>query len=131
MQFQNPRQINDYVQKRHEIADLYDREFASSDVVVPLRNSKNYSALHLYVVQVDESKHKAIFQRIREKGIGANIHYIPVHTQPYYQKLGFSWGDYPNSENYYKRAISLPMYPTMTECQQDKVIQTLHTALQL
>ena len=84
----------------------------------------NKSALHLYVVQVEPSQHNRIFHKLRDNKIGVNLHYIPVHTQPYYQKLGFAWGDFPNSENYYKKAISLPIFPTLTENEQSYVIET-------
>ena len=66
-----------------------------------------------------------------QNNIGVNVHYIPVHQQPYYQKMGFKSGDFPNSENYYLRAISLPIYPTMTEKMQDKIVSTLEVALSL
>ena len=104
--------LNEYVQKRQEIAAIYDQEFINTSIQLPTRNPANKSAMHLYVIQVDPEKHKSIFHRLREKNIGVNLHYIPIHTQPYYQKLGFKWGDFPNSEMYFGRAISLPMFPT-------------------
>jgi dTDP-4-amino-4,6-dideoxygalactose transaminase len=115
--------VDDYVKKRHEIASVYDREFASSNMLTPKRNPENFSALHLYVIRVDATEHKAIFNALLDDGIGVNLHYIPVHTQPYYQKLGFNWGDYPNSEAYYRRAISLPIYPTLESEQQKFIIK--------
>ena len=66
-----------------------------------------------------------IFDSLRKVNIGVNLHYIPVHTQPYYRKLGFKWGDFPHAENYYKRSISLPIYPTLKEEDQNYVIQKL------
>ena len=114
-----------YVQQRHVIADLYDRELQGVDCKVPFRDPENYSALHLYVILVDEKKHKMIFDSLRKVNIGVNLHYIPVHTQPYYRKLGFKWGDFPHAENYYKRSISLPIYPTLKEEDQNYVIQKL------
>lgn len=117
--------LHEYVARRHEIAARYDQEFKGSNLQVPLRNAKNKSALHLYVIQVDPSEHRRIFHKLRESNIGVNLHYIPVHTQPYYQKLGFAWGDFPNSENYYKQAISLPIFPTLSENEQSYVITTV------
>ena len=117
--------LHEYVEKRHEIADIYDHKFSQTHIQTPYRNPKNKSALHLYVVQIESSQHKRIFQALREQDIGVNLHYIPVHTQPYYQKLGFSWGDFPNSENYYRKAISLPIFPSLSGDEQNYVIKTL------
>ena len=72
-------------------------------------------------------KHNWVFHSLREKNIAVNLHYIPVHTQPYYKSLGFKWGDFPNAENYYKKAISLPMYPTLELKQQEYVIDTVRS----
>ena len=114
-----------YIDRRHEIAAIYDREFVNINAQTPYRNPANKSALHLYVIQVTSQKHSPIFHGLRENNVGVNLHYIPVHTQPYYRKLGFAWGDFPNSENYYKTAISLPMFPTLTENEQSYVIKTV------
>ena len=73
--------------------------------------------------------HREVFEALREQGIGVNLHYIPVHTQPYYQRMGFKPGQYLEAERYYAEAISLPMYPAMTEEQQDRVITTLRRTL--
>ena len=115
----------EYVDKRHKIAERYDQEFKGANLKTPIRDPANRSALHLYVIQVEHSQHKHIFQKLREKHIGVNLHYIPVHTQPYYRDLGFSWGNFPNSENYYMKAISLPMYPTLSATEQSYVINTV------
>ncbi len=73
---------------------------------------------------------KEVFEELRKKGIGVNVHYIPVHTQPYYRSLGFSYGQFPESERYYNEAITLPLYPLMIEKEQQKVIDSLHEVLQ-
>ena len=117
--------LNEYVDKRHKIAKTYDNEFHNSRVQKPTRNTENKSALHLYIIQTDEENHKIIFNKFRERNIGVNLHYIPVHTHPYYQKLGFKWGDFPNSEEYYRRAISLPIFPTLEPESQQYVIDTV------
>ena len=117
--------LNEYVERRHMIAARYDQEFNGANLITPYRNLANKSALHLYVIQVEPSQHRRIFHELRENKIGVNLHYIPVHTQPYYQKLGFAWGDFPNSEDYYKKAISLPIFPTLTENEQRYVIETV------
>jgi dTDP-4-amino-4,6-dideoxygalactose transaminase len=84
----------------------------------------------LYVIRLQAGQGQAaVFDALRAAGIGVNLHYIPVHTQPYYQRMGFKQGDFPEAEHYYAEAISLPMYPTMTEAQQDEVVAGLRKAL--
>lgn len=117
--------LYEYVDRRHEIAEMYDLGFKDTNIKRPFRNPLNKSALHLYVIQVRPSQHKHTFQRLRERNVGVNVHYIPLHTHPYYQKLGFAWGDFPNSEDYYSRAISLPMYPTLTADEQNYIIKNV------
>ena len=72
---------------------------------------------------------KAVFGAMRDAGIGVNVHYIPVHTQPYYRQLGFRAGDFPEAERYYAQALTLPLYPTLTEAQQDTVVHALRQAV--
>ena len=115
--------LHQYVERRHEIAKRYDEGFQDNNLETPFRDPSNKSALHLYVIKVRPFQHKHVFHSLREQNIGVNIHYIPVHTQPYYQKLGFSWGDFPHSEAYYSRAISLPIYPTLKAEEQKFVIE--------
>ena len=121
--------LEPYIARRHLIADRYDEAFKTGSVKHPLRQTDRYSALHLYVIQVDPGhSHKNIFARLRELGVGVNLHYIPVHLQPYYRKFGFSEGDFPNAECYYHRAISLPIYPNLSSGQQDQVIRAVREA---
>ena len=119
--------VHEYINKRHEIAARYDQDFNGVNLQKPYRNPSNKSALHLYVIQVESTQHRCIFHKLRENNIGVNLHYIPVHTQPHYQKLGFARGDFPNSEDYYRRAISLPIFPTLSEDEQTFVIETVKT----
>ena len=119
--------LDEFLNKRHIIANIYDTELSESNITLPYRNPDNFSALHLYPIQVSEARHDYIFNRLREIGVGVNVHYIPVHTQPYYQKLGFRWGDFPNSEKYYRRAISLPIFSTLTSDQQSFVIESVRS----
>ncbi len=122
-----------YVARRHVLAQRYDTLLADLPLTTPWQHPDNYSGLHLYVIRLRLGSfgkgHRAVFEVLREKGIGVNLHYIPVHTQPYYQRMGFETGDFPEAERYYAEAISLPMYPTMTEAQQDKVAHALREAL--
>lgn len=117
--------LHEYIDRRHEIAARYDQEFKGANLETPYKSPVNKSAFHLYVIQVEPSEHRRIFHKLRESNIGVNLHYIPVHTHPYYQKLGFVWGDFPNSEHYYKKAISLPIFPTLTENEQTFVIENV------
>ncbi len=119
--------LRDYVDKRHMIAEIYDKGFNDTNIQQPFRDPSNKSALHLYVIQVDPEKHSSVFHTLRKKNIGVSLHYIPVHTQPYYKKMGFDWGDFPNSEAYYKKAISLPIFPALTVSEQHYVINTVNS----
>jgi dTDP-4-amino-4,6-dideoxygalactose transaminase len=73
--------------------------------------------------------HRQVFEALREEGIGVNLHYIPVHTQPHYQRMGFKVGDYPQAEQYYAEAISLPMFQTLSDEQHDQVVDVLRKVL--
>jgi len=125
--------LDQFVARRHQLASRYDDLLADLPVTTPWQHPDSYSGLHLYVIrlQLDKitSTHRQVFEALREQGIGVNLHYIPVHTQPYYQRMGFRQGDYPEAERYYAEAISLPMFQTMTEAQQDEVVSALKEAL--
>jgi UDP-4-amino-4,6-dideoxy-N-acetyl-beta-L-altrosamine transaminase len=111
--------LKDYVVKRHEIAKFYNENLKSLPLILPLQSADGISSYHLYVVKLKLDKikasHREVFEFLRSKGILVNIHYIPVHTQPYYRELGFRKGDFPESEIYYQHAISIPMHPSLTE----------------
>ena len=97
------QRLQSYIKRRHAIADRYNCELADLPLILPVQADFSYSAYHLYVIRVDLEKiapltHLQVFQALRDKGLFVNLHYIPVHTQPYYQKMGFAWGDFPNSE---------------------------------
>ncbi len=127
------QRVDEFVTKRHILKQKYDRLLCELPLVRPYQHPDNYSALHLYPVQVDvtrTSKNRTeIFNDLREGGIGVNVHYIPIHTHPYYQQFGFSMGDFPNAESYYNKAISIPLFHTMTELQQNEVTNTLREIL--
>lgn len=117
------RDIELFVQRRHEIARRYDDRLGDLPVVLPRRSHESRSALHLYPVRARSSDHRrVIYDGLRSAGIGVNVHYIPVHLQPYYRRLGFRAGDFPNAESYYAGAISLPIYFDLTDELQDRVI---------
>ena len=127
------RRLNDYVSRRHELAKQYHNMLQSLPIELPWQHIDGYSGLHLYVIRLklDAIKltHSQVFDALREQGIGVNLHYIPVHLQPYYQRMGFNEGNYPMAEQYYAEAISLPMYPTMTSGQIDEVVNALFQIL--
>jgi UDP-4-amino-4,6-dideoxy-N-acetyl-beta-L-altrosamine transaminase len=125
--------LDAYVARRHRIAARYEQALSDLPVVTPYQHPDSYPGLHLYVIRLrlDDIPltHRQVFEALRERGIGVNLHYIPVHTQPYYQAMGFNPEAFPEAMQYYREAISLPMYPTMSESQQSEVIQVLKNVL--
>jgi UDP-4-amino-4,6-dideoxy-N-acetyl-beta-L-altrosamine transaminase len=125
--------LDRYVARRHQLAARYDQLLADLPVATPWQHPDGYSGLHLYVIRLRleslQVSHREVFESLREQGIGVNLHYIPVHTQPFYEAQGFRGGDFPEAERYYREAISLPMFQTMTDAQQDEVITALRKAL--
>lgn len=125
--------LDHYLARRHEIADRYASLLGDLPLTLPWQHPDGYSAYHLYVIRLQTEKigasHLEVFERLRAKDIMVNLHYIPVHTQPYYQAMGFSLGDYPEAERYYQQAISIPMHPTLTDADQDFVVEALREAM--
>lgn len=125
--------LDRFVTKRHEIADRYDLMLANLPLQTPKRNESGYSGMHLYIIRLQlhllRKTHAQVFDALRQAGIGVNLHYIPVVSQPYFQKMGFNIKDFPESKKYYAEAISLPMYPDLTNAQQDEVCALLHEVL--
>lgn len=122
--------LNEYVAGRHEFARRYDANLRDLPLQTPWQHPDSYSAFHLYVIRLhDPARHLAVFEGLRDKGVGVNLHYIPVHLQPFYQAMGFRSGDFPMAETYYSEAISLPLFPKMTEKVQDAVFAALEGLL--
>jgi dTDP-4-amino-4,6-dideoxygalactose transaminase len=115
--------------RRVEIADRYDEAFRDLPLRLPVRLPDRVSAWHLYVIELVVTRtsvtRRELFDHMRAAGIGVNVHYIPIHRQPYYRRLGFKVGAFPVAEAYYERAVSLPMFPSLTRAQQDRVIETV------
>jgi dTDP-4-amino-4,6-dideoxygalactose transaminase len=119
--------LEGFVNARHRIRARYDDLLADLPLVRPHQDPAGRSALHLYPIQVEDRAR--VFAHLRENGIGVNVHYIPVHLQPYYAAMGFARGDFPVAEGYYDRAISLPLHPGVSEADQDRVVEVLREAL--
>ena len=127
------RRIDKFVIRRRELAHRYNKQLSDLPITIPWQHPDTYSAFHLYVIRLKLEKikktRKEIFDLLRQKKIGVNVHYIPVHTQPYYRRLGFSFGQFPESERYYEEAITLPLFPLMTEEEQDYIVSALREIL--
>jgi UDP-4-amino-4,6-dideoxy-N-acetyl-beta-L-altrosamine transaminase len=126
------KRLAGFVRRRRELADRYDRLLAGSGHVLPGRSADADSAWHLYVIGWDEEgagrSRREAFEWLRAAGIGVNVHYIPVHLQPYYRRLGFRPGQFPAAEQYYRRAISIPLHAGLTDAEQDRVVAALRAA---
>jgi UDP-4-amino-4,6-dideoxy-N-acetyl-beta-L-altrosamine transaminase len=118
-----------FVDNRNQLAKYYDNKLRDLPLVLPKQINGSYSSRHLYVIKLKladiKLTHKQVFDALRIKKIGVNLHYIPIHLQPYYQALGFKVGQFPEAEKYYEQAISIPLYHLMSKKEQDTVIQTL------
>lgn len=125
--------LDEFVKIRNNLVTRYHEQLQNTPLILPQVTADNYSAYHLYVIQLDPAKttktRKALFDHLREKNIGVNVHYIPVHLQPYYQRLGFKQHDFPVAENYYQHAISLPLYASLTSAEQDYVVDAIRDFL--
>jgi UDP-4-amino-4,6-dideoxy-N-acetyl-beta-L-altrosamine transaminase len=127
------KRLDEFVARRQQLVDRYNQALSNLPLVLPYQHPDVYSAFHLYVIRLKlnamKINRRQVFEELRASGIGVNVHYIPVHTQPYFRTLGFNAGDFPEAEKYYKNAISLPMFPELSEKDQDYVIDTLRDIL--
>ena len=126
--------LDDFVSKRHVLKKRYDKLLERLPLIKPYQSLSCYSALHLYPIKLDPAKNfpnnrEQIFNALRENDIGVNVHYIPIHLQPYYKNLGFKYGDFPNTELYYENVLTLPLFAHMTFKQQDKIVSALTNIL--
>lgn len=130
--FSQMDRLDNFIAARHRLADRYDALLQDMPVITPVRNPAHLSGAHLYVIQLGaeiKKDRRAVFEAMRAAGVGVNVHYIPVHTQPYYRRLGFEPSMFPASEAYYARAITLPLYPDLTDEQQEQVVAVLKQAI--
>jgi UDP-4-amino-4,6-dideoxy-N-acetyl-beta-L-altrosamine transaminase len=124
--------IDDFIERRNVLARRYDAALADLPIQRPFVRPEDRSAFHLYVIRLPqraEAQHRRIFEALRARGVGVNLHYIPVHLQPYYRRLGFKPGDFPEAEAYGRQAITLPLYAALSESDQDRVVHELTAVL--
>ena len=128
------KKISDFIQKRHRIADRYFQALSGLPLQLPKQNSNIYSSYHLFIIRLNLIEiglpKEIIYDQLRARGVGVNVHYIPIHTQPYYKSLGFSDGDFPKAEQYYNEALSIPIFHHMSVEQQSHVISVLKDILE-
>ena len=121
--------VDEFVSRRNQIAQRYDLELEPLPVTTPHQTDRTYSSCHLYPIRTDASRspatQKQLYDALRQNGVAANVHYIPVHRQPYYEKLGFKLGDFPGAEQFHREVISLPIYPTLSEDQHKQILDSL------
>lgn len=127
------QRLETFVDRRRSLAQRYNEQLQDLPLTLPDQHPDTNSSWHLYVIRLQldqiQKTHQQVFNELREAQIGVNLHYIPVHTQPYYQQFGFQWGDFPEAEQYYREAISIPLYYGLTEADQDRVVKTLREIL--
>ena len=125
--------LDSYIKRRNALARRYDHALQGLPLQLPTVQPQNQSSFHLYVVRLKPNatakSHRQVFEELRQRGIGVNLHYMPVHLQPYYQELGFTQGQYPAAEAHGESAITLPLYSTLTDQQQDQVVSALKEVL--
>lgn len=127
------QRLDDFVATRHQLQQRYDTLLKDLPLITPHQDKDSYSALHLYPIQLELDKitkaHSQVFDELRQNDLGVNLHYIPVHTQPYYQNMGFRQGDFPNAERYYSREISIPLFQGLNFEMQDQVVDIIKKVL--
>ena len=125
--------LDEFVTRRHELANRYDDLLQALPVKTPWQSHDSYSGMHLYVIRLQLDKidqtHRQVFHDLRDQNIGVNLHYIPLYRQPFYQKMGFNEYDFPEAADYYREAISLPLYSSLLDPQQDEVVRVLERVL--
>jgi len=126
------KRLDHFVDRRQQIAGYYHQALADLPLSLPVQPDAVFSAYHLYIIRLtDQHNRQQIFSYLRDNGIGVNVHYIPIHLQPYYQRLGFKPGDFLEAESFYHSIISLPIFPDLSQPQLDFIVSTVRTALSL
>ncbi|CAM2781842.1 UDP-4-amino-4,6-dideoxy-N-acetyl-beta-L-altrosamine transaminase [Helicobacter burdigaliensis] len=120
--------LKSYVKRRNELARIYHEALADLELILPFVEAYNYNAYHLYPILLTKKsgiKRRELFDIFHKEGVGVQVHYIPIHLQPFYARFGFKKGDFKNAESYYKKTLTLPLFPTLKEEEQQKVIRIL------
>jgi len=132
------KKLDDFIAARQQKADFYFQALVDLPLILPQQTSiDDQSGWHIFVVELKTQDdvinrgetRRSIYNQLVDKGIGVNVHYIPIHLHPFYQQLGFNYGDFPCAERYYERAITLPLYPSLTQQQQQAVVDALSKIL--
>ena len=123
------KRLDKYVKRRQEIAKHYDNKLKKLPLVTPWQSPSNYSSYHLYTILIKKNltqkTQKQVYDELIKKNIGINLHYIPVHRQPYYENLGFKKNNFPQAENFHREVLSIPIHPSLKEEKQSDIIETL------
>ncbi|MFT7411800.1 MAG: UDP-4-amino-4,6-dideoxy-N-acetyl-beta-L-altrosamine transaminase [Paraglaciecola sp.] len=122
--------LDSFIFRRTELALKYQKKLINLPLKLPAFSDSSNSAWHLYMVELIQHDRKSVYEQLHAKGVGVNVHYIPIHLHPYYQQLGFKKGDFPIAENFYNNALTLPLFPSLSDEQQNIVIDVLHKILQ-
>jgi UDP-4-amino-4,6-dideoxy-N-acetyl-beta-L-altrosamine transaminase len=122
--------LDTFINRRTELALRYQKMLIDLPIKLPVFNNNSNSAWHIYMVELIRHDRKTVFEQLHAKGIGVNVHYIPIHLHPYYQRMGFKQGDFPIAENFYNNVLTLPLFPSLSDEQQTSVIDVLHEVLQ-
>jgi UDP-4-amino-4,6-dideoxy-N-acetyl-beta-L-altrosamine transaminase len=124
------RKLDAFILRRTELALHYQKMLTDLPLKLPVFRDYSKSAWHLYMVELTQHDRKSVFEQLHAKGVGVNVHYIPIHLHPFYQKMGFKQGDFPGAEFFYNNALTLPLFPSLSDQQQNTVIDVLHEILQ-
>ncbi len=119
------KSLNSFIKKRNKIAKIYDKHLSDLPIIIPRKDPDTISSYHLYTIRIKKGDRKKIFNSLRKKNIGVNVHYIPVVLHPFYKKLGFKLKKFPNSLSFYKDSISIPIYPNLKKEHQFKIIKCI------
>jgi len=123
------QRLEEFCDRRRFLARRYDELLQGLPLTLPAQAPETNSSWHLYIIRLNlakvEQSHREVFEALRAANVGVNLHYIPVHTQPYYQQIGFRWGDFSQAEQYYREALSIPLYYGLQETDQDYIVERL------
>ena len=127
------QRLDEFVSRRHIIAKRYDQLLSGLPILTPWQHADSYSGYHLYIIRLKLTQmnktQRQVYSKLVNRGIGVNLHYIPIYRQPHYQQMGFEAGYCLQAEQYYSETISLPLYPGLTVAQQDQVVAAIRDAL--